>query len=128
MTEDEHAIREVIDTWMAASITKDTATVLSLMADDVVFLTPGQEPFGKKKFAELQSSMIGTRLEGHADVREVRVCGDMGYSMCYLELAVTPDDGTPTVRRSGHTLTVFKRLANDRWVLARDANLLTTKS
>ena len=128
MTEDEHAIREVIDTWMAASTTGDTATVLSLMADDVVFLTPGQEPFGKKKFAELQSSMVGTRLEGHADVREVHVSGDMGYTWTYLELAVTPDDGTPTVHRSGYTLTVFKRLPNDRWVLARDANLLTTKT
>ena len=47
MTEDERAIREVIATWMRASVAGDTATVLSLMTDDVVFLVPGQEPFGK---------------------------------------------------------------------------------
>ena len=48
MTEDERAIRELIATWMRASMAGDTDTVLSLMADDVVFMVAGQEPFGKR--------------------------------------------------------------------------------
>ena len=48
MTEDERAIRELIATWMRASMAGDTETVLSLMADDVVFMVAGQEPFGKQ--------------------------------------------------------------------------------
>jgi ketosteroid isomerase-like protein len=36
---------------MAASRAGDTATVLSLMADDVIFRVPGREPFGKEAFA-----------------------------------------------------------------------------
>ena len=51
MTEDERAIRALVSTWMAASRAGDTETVLSLMADDVVFMVPGAEPFGKEAFA-----------------------------------------------------------------------------
>ena len=47
---DEQAIREVVEQWMAASKAGDTETVLGLMTDDVLFMTPGQEPFGKDAF------------------------------------------------------------------------------
>jgi uncharacterized protein (TIGR02246 family) len=62
MTDDERAIREVIATWMRASTAGDTATVLDLMTDDVVFLVPGQEPFGKEAFAAASSGMKGAGL------------------------------------------------------------------
>ena len=42
MTDDESAIRELIDTWMEASRRGDNKTVLSLMTDDSVFMTPGR--------------------------------------------------------------------------------------
>ena len=47
MTDDEQAIRELVATWMAASKAGDLDTVLSLMADDVIFMATGREPFGK---------------------------------------------------------------------------------
>jgi ketosteroid isomerase-like protein len=31
------------------------------------------------------------------------------------------------LRRSGPTLSIFRRLGDGRWVLARDANLLTVE-
>jgi hypothetical protein len=34
MTDDERAIRELVDTWLAASKADDLATVLSLMTDE----------------------------------------------------------------------------------------------
>ena len=51
MTDDERAIRDWVESWMAASRAGDTATVLSLMTDDVIFQVPGGEPFGKEAFA-----------------------------------------------------------------------------
>ncbi len=48
MTDDERAIRELLATWFDATKKGDTATVLSLMTDDVVFMVPGREPFGKE--------------------------------------------------------------------------------
>ena len=37
MTDDERAVRNLVATWMKASETGDVDTVLSLMADDVIF-------------------------------------------------------------------------------------------
>jgi uncharacterized protein (TIGR02246 family) len=123
MTDDERAIKELIETWMSASTAGETETVLSLMSEDVVFLTVGREPFGRKDFAATQAAMKGAKIKGKADVREVHASGDIGYAWSHLDVSVTQPDGTTTNRR-GYALTVFRRLANDRWVLARDANLL----
>ena len=44
MQDDERAIRDLIATWLEASKAGDTEKVLSLMADDVVFLVTGHPP------------------------------------------------------------------------------------
>jgi hypothetical protein len=46
MTDDQRAIRELVDTWLAASKAGDLATVLSLIKDDAIFMVPGRKPFG----------------------------------------------------------------------------------
>src|SRR4051812_14593489 len=51
MTDDERAIHDLVATWMSASQAGDTATVQSLMTEDVIFMVPGREPFGKEVFA-----------------------------------------------------------------------------
>src|SRR5499426_991648 len=124
MSPDERAIRELVDTWMKASRAGDTATVLSLMSDDVIFTVPGREPFGKEAFAASSQSMKGFRLEGSADIRELRVFGDWAYLRNFIEITVTPPGGTP-VRRSGYTLTILRKGADGRWRLTRDANLVS---
>jgi ketosteroid isomerase-like protein len=58
---------------------------------------------------------------------EVRVTGDWAYCRTDLTLVVTPITAGAPVRRSGHTLSIFQKLADGRWVLARDANLLTVQ-
>jgi uncharacterized protein (TIGR02246 family) len=123
MTDDEHAIREVIATWMRASTAGDVATILDLMTEDVVFLVPGQEPFGKEAFAAASNGMKGATLEGKSDIREIEVRGDWAYVRSYLEIAMTPAGGT-TVRRKGYTLSIFRKGGDGQWRLARDANLL----
>jgi uncharacterized protein (TIGR02246 family) len=124
MTDDERAIRELIATWMQASQAGDTAKVLSLMADDVVFQVPGREPFGKEAFAAMSQGMKGIRMEGSSDIRELRVLGDWAYLRNYLTITMTPPSGKP-IRRAGYTLTILRKQADGQWVLARDANLLT---
>ena len=68
MTSDEQAIRQLVTTWMEATKRGDTATVLSLMTDDAVFLIAGREPmFGKAAFAAaLPSSTSSTKTRGTA--------------------------------------------------------------
>jgi uncharacterized protein (TIGR02246 family) len=127
MTEDERAIRDLVANWMAASQTGDTATVLSLMSDDVEFLVPGREPFGKAAFAAASQNMQGVRMQGKSEIRELKVLGDWAYLRGYLEVVMTPPGGN-SVRRAGHTLTIFNKQADGRWLLARDANLLTEQT
>jgi uncharacterized protein (TIGR02246 family) len=121
---DERAIRDLVATWMAASRAGDTAKVLSLMADDVVFQVPGREPFGKEAFAAMSEGMKGVRMEGSSDIRELRVLGDWAYLRNHITITVAPPGGKP-VKRAGYTLTILHKQTNGQWLLARDANLLT---
>jgi ketosteroid isomerase-like protein len=40
---------------------------------------------------------------------------------------MTPLQGGSPTRRSGYTLTIFRKQADGAWVLARDANMLTAE-
>jgi len=124
MTEDERAIRNVIDQWMEASKTGDLDTVLDLMTDDVVFMVPGAEPFGKEAFAAASAEMKDIRLDGSSEVIEIKLLGDWAYLRNRIDMTATPPGGA-AVRRSGYTLTIVRKCEDGRWRLARDANLLT---
>ncbi len=121
---DERAIREVVDTWLAASQNGDTQTVLSLMTDDVMFMVPGQAPFGKKEFAAVSERMKNVRLEATSTIEELQLLGDWAYIRSHIEMTATPPGGA-SVRRSGYTLTILRKEADGKWRLARDANLMT---
>jgi len=124
MTNDERAIRELVATWMMASQAGDIDTVLGLMTDDVVFMVPGREPFGKEAFAAASQGMSGMRMVGSSDIRELVVLGDIAYLRNHIALTVTPPGGAP-MRRAGYTLTILRKGPDGRWRLARDANLLS---
>jgi uncharacterized protein (TIGR02246 family) len=124
---DEQQIRDLIATWMSATRAGDLGTVLGLMTDDAVFLVAGRPPFGKQEFAQqMTPSTPGAPMptfDGHSDIQEVHVEGNLAYVRSELTVDTTPPDG-PTTRRTGHTLTVLRKTGG-RWQLARDANLLT---
>jgi uncharacterized protein (TIGR02246 family) len=126
MTDDERAIRQLVDAWMAASKAGDYQTVLSLMADDVVFMVPGREPFGKEAFASQSEAMKEVRIDGRSDIRELKVLGDWAYLRNHIEVTMTPFSGKP-LRRTGYTLTILRK-QDGKWLLARDANLLTEQA
>jgi uncharacterized protein (TIGR02246 family) len=121
---DEGAIRELVDAWMDASRRGDTATVLDLMTDDVLFMTPGREPFGKEQFRAAAESMRGVALDGRSDIQEIQLLGDWAWIRNHIDLTITPEGGEP-VHRSGYTLTILRKCEDGRWRLFRDANLVT---
>jgi uncharacterized protein (TIGR02246 family) len=126
MTDDERAIRDLVETWMEASKAGDTATVLSLMSDDAVFMVPGHEPFGKDAFAAASASQSEFRIDGNSEIRELQVLGDWAYLRNHIDITVTPPVGQK-VRRAGWTLTILKKQPDGRWLLTRDANLLAVQ-
>jgi uncharacterized protein (TIGR02246 family) len=125
MPSDEEQIRQLVDTWMAASKAGDVDTVLGLIADDVVFLVPGKPPMRKSEFeaaSRAQAGPGGPEIDGSSEIQELRVLGDWAFIWTNLRVVVTPPGGA-AVERAGHTLTILKK-ENGKWVLARDANLL----
>ena len=127
MSDDEQAIRDLVETWMSATKAGDAATVLDLMSDDVVFMVPGAEPFGKEAFAAALKGLGMMTIEGRSDIHELAVLGDIAYLRNRIEMTATAPDGKAT-RRSGWTLTILRKGADGRWRLSRDANLLTTQA
>ena len=123
MSNDELAIRNLIETWCRATEDGDTDAIAPLMADDMVFLTPGREPFGKREFLGSSRESAGrVKVSVQADVQEVRVAGDLAY--CWLKLAVTVTPaGGAAMHMAGHSMGIYRR-EGGRWVLARDANLV----
>ena len=127
MTDDERTIRDLVETWMAATKRGDLATVLSLMTDDVVFMVPGQEPFGKEAFSALSDGMRSIEIDGTSNVQELQIVGAWAYMRNHIRITATPASGGEPVRRSGYTLSIFRKGEDGRWRLARDANLLTAE-
>lgn len=128
MSEDEKAIRALVETWFSATTAGDTETVLSLMTDDVIFMVPGQEPFGKERFAAASRGMSGTRIDGTCDIQEVEIIGGCwAYLSSHIRISMTlPGQNAPVVG-SGYALSLLRKEADGQWRLARDANLLVAE-
>jgi len=130
MQTDEQAIRELTATWMAATKAGAIETVLSLMADDVVFLIAGQPPMmGKASYAAAARPGPNQRppqIDSTSEIQEIKVLGEWAFMWTKLKVVMTPPDGATPVTRAGHTLTVLRK-QNGKWLLARDANLLTVQ-
>jgi len=127
MTTDEQEIRNLVTTWMAATKAGDLDTVLSLMADDVVFLAPGQPVMRKVEFAAAAKSIAGPnapQFDGKSEIQEIQICGAWAFMWTKLTVVVTPPGAAQPTTRAGSTLTILKKHGT-RWLLARDANLLT---
>ena len=131
MQSDESEIRQLVATWMTATKAGDIETVLSLMADDVVFLIAGQPPMvGKSVFAtasRAQSGQTAPQFEGTSEIQEIKVLEDWAFMWTKLTVVVTLPGGAQPMTRAGHTLSILRK-QDGRWVLARDANMLVPVS
>jgi len=121
--DDKQAIRDMVDNWLEASKRGDSATLQTLLADDVIFITPGREPFGKEAFEGGQDEMKDMKMEAEIDIKEIEVAGPWAWMRSFLAVTFTPADGNPS-KMSGHILTVLQKQPNGQWVIKRDANFV----
>jgi uncharacterized protein (TIGR02246 family) len=126
MSPEERTIREVHATWIAAVNAGDATRLLSLMADDAVFLTPGQEPVSRDTFpggflAAHEQHLIHCVSELH----DVAVVGKVAYTWARDSLSIAPRAGGEPMYFAGHRLTVYRRQSDGCWLLARDAHTLS---
>jgi uncharacterized protein (TIGR02246 family) len=124
---DTAQIRELIADWLRATAAGDLDRLLGLMAEDVVYLLPGQPPMrGRESFAAaFRTALQSFRIEGRSQIQEIQVAGHMAYCWNHLTVTLRPLAGGSPARRSGNVLTVLRKNLNGRWQVFRDANLLT---
>ena len=126
MGSDERAIRQVHATWIEAVNAGDLVRLITLMADDVVFLNPGRSPFGREGFpAGFTAAHQHSRIRCISELLEVVVAGFVAYTLCRDSLVVTPRAGGEAVQLAGHRITIYRKQPDGRWLLARDAHTLS---
>jgi len=128
MQNDEHAIRDLIATWLKATRAGDTEKVLSLMSDEVVFLVCGQPPMrGKAAFAASLSALSQVTIDATSEIQEINVLGEWAYMWTHLSIVITPKNGGASMTRAGNTLSILQK-QNGSWLMLRDANMLALVS
>ena len=126
MEPDEREIREVHSTWIGAVNSGDLVRLLELMADDAVFLNPGQAPVGRDGFsANFSDAHQRFRVRCNSELEEAVVSGKVAYTRSRDTLLVTPRVGGEATQLSGYRITIYRRHADGRWLLARDAHTLS---
>jgi uncharacterized protein (TIGR02246 family) len=126
MRPDEREIREVHSTWISAVNGGDLVRLLTLMAGDVVFVSPGQAPFGRDGFsANFSAAHKQVRISCSSELEEVVVIGEVAYTRSRDALSVTPRAGGKATQLAGHRITVYRKQSDGRWLLARDAHTLS---
>src|SRR5438045_2244848 len=122
----EREIREVHSTWISAVNARDLVRLLTLMTDDVVFLNPGQAPFGRDGFsANFSAAHQQVRIHCISELEEVVVVGEVAYTRSRDALSVTPLADGETTRLAGYRVTIYRQQPEGRWLLARDAHTLS---
>jgi uncharacterized protein (TIGR02246 family) len=130
MNSDEKAIRDLVNRWHTATTAGDIDTVLSLVADDVIFLSAGNSPMqGRDSFGgALRGVLQQRRIESAGDVQEIGISGALAYCWANLTVRVTPLSGGDSVVRSGSAISILRKQIDGSWVVTRDANMLALAS
>lgn len=133
MEGDESAIRAWQEKWMQLSMAGEVDAMADLMSDDVVFYVVGRAPIrGRREFLELMRAGVGkVEMESTATMEEVTIVGDVAYCASHLRVSMRPagDAGAGGgMRRAGYAISILRRRDDGRWVLVRDANMLSPES
>jgi len=100
--------------------------LLTLMADDVVFLNPGRAPVGRDEFSIVfPAAHKQARIRCSSELEEVVVVGEVAYTRSRDSLSVIPLAGEEAKQLAGHRITVWRKQPDGRWLLARDAHTLS---
>jgi len=107
MASDEREIRTVHSIWIDAVNAGDLARLLTLVAEDIVFLSPGQAPFGRQGFSSnFMAAHQQMQICCTSELEEVVVVGEVAYTRSRDALSVTPRAGGKEAQLAGHRMTV----------------------
>ena len=126
MASDEREIHTMHSIWIDAVNTSDLASLLTLVAEDVVFLTPNQAPFDQKGFSSnFMTAHQQMQICCTSELEEVVVVGEVAYTRSRDTLSVTPRAGGHAAQLAGHRMTAYRKQSDGRWLLSRDVHTLS---
>jgi uncharacterized protein (TIGR02246 family) len=122
--DDLHAIQELTKAWLAAVQGKDLEQVLSMVTDDVIFLSASVPPIrGKDAVAALYRNMYARfDLVQTSAFEEVEVMGEWAYAWGSDSLVLIPLGGGTPIRLQGYGLTILQRQSDGSWRYRRGIN------
>jgi uncharacterized protein (TIGR02246 family) len=95
------------------------------MDEDVVFLIPGGVMRGREEFANNSHANQGPQkmtVEPTSDIQEIEILGDHAYVWNKIRVVTFPEEGGGPATLSGNSLSIFRKNADGKWVIIRDAN------
>jgi uncharacterized protein (TIGR02246 family) len=124
---DETQIRRTLAECAAGACAGEVERILPYLAEDLVFLLPGEPPLkGRPAFLSFLRDLItDCRIEAESEIRELKLMGDYAYSLNWLSLTLTPRATHSPRRRCGFTMSLLRREPDGQWVVFRDLNMLT---
>jgi len=123
MASDEREIRTVHSIWIDAVNAGDLARLLTLVAEDVVFLTPSQAPFGREGFSSnFTAAHKQMRICCTSELEEVVIVGEVTYTRSRDALSVIPRASGKAAQLAGLRMTVYRKQRDGRWLLSRDVH------
>ena len=127
MTSEEQAVRRSLDDFMAADRARDLPRLLSMLADDCVFLMPGRPPVAGKAavealYRQYYERYADAEVDHTATIEELQVAGDWAYWWGVDAVTITPPAGAPPIKARGHGMGILRRGADGTWKQARGIN------
>jgi uncharacterized protein (TIGR02246 family) len=121
----EQLVRKTHATWIGAVNAGDLLQLLSLMTDDVVFVSPGRPPFGRAEFSTgFLKAHEHSEVRCVSEVEELVISGNVARTRCRDSLSLQPRAGGKTTEFAGYRESVYQRQPDGRWLLAHDAHTL----
>lgn len=124
MPPDEKALRDMIAAWIRATEADDFEALSAMVAPDAVFLAPARAPVEGREAWAVSRDRPMPGVESRCDVQQVEVYGNAGHAWFQVKIRVPASEGVPEIRVEGHNLSLYRKGAAGKWLLAREARML----
>jgi uncharacterized protein (TIGR02246 family) len=122
---DDSGVRKVCAAWVDAMNAKDSARLLSMVTDDVVFLPPGLSIITGKKAVEAMYAAFFpqfSKVELQATIVELRIAGDWAFAWGNEILTLMPAVGGAPIQARSRGMSILARQSDGSWKFARAMN------
>lgn len=121
---DEKMIKKLNEDWIASYVTKDTATMSRIFANDLILVNPAGKKFYKKDILKGVVAPGQQCLSSKVDSADVRLFGNVGIINAKITVAMKADGKTSVIKTS--YMDVYEK-RNGRWyVVAAHVTRLST--